>query len=75
MINYYLRPDKAHIRIDDENKVATNVLTLGDHKFIGHITNPDYVESMIAMIDKLTPINQATFDAELQEAKNILINL
>jgi hypothetical protein len=75
MINYYLRPDKAHIRIDDENKVATNVLTLGDHKFIGHITNPDYVDNMIAAIHRFTPIDQATFEAELQEAKNILINV
>lgn len=75
MIKYFLRPDKACIKIDEENKVATNVLTLGDHRFIGHITNPDYVDNMLSMADKMTPIDEATFEAAFQEAKTFLLNL
>lgn len=72
MIKYYLRPDGAHLRIDEANKVATNVLNIGNHKFIGQITNPDYVNGMIGMADKFTSIDEATFIAALQEAKSFL---
>lgn len=75
MINYYLRPDQAHIKIDDENKVAINVLTIGDHKFIGQISNPTYVDNMMTMLDRFTPIDQATFDAAFLEAKTFLNSL
>lgn len=75
MINYYLRPDKAHIRIDDTNKVAINVLNTEVHKFIGQISDPQYVDNMIAMVDKFTPIDEATFESALQEAKTFLSNL
>ncbi len=75
MIKYYLRPDKAVIKIDDESKIATNVLVIDNHKFIGHNSNPEYVDSMIAMIDKLTEIDEATFNTSLQEAKQIISNL
>lgn len=72
MINYYLRPDGAHLRIDEDNKVATNVLTVGNHKFIGHITDPDYIDRMADVISKCTPIDESVFNAALQEAKSLL---
>jgi hypothetical protein len=74
MINYYLRPDQAHIRIDDENKVVTNVLISETHNFIGHNTNVDYVDSMINMAStgSLTPSNEADFNAALTEAKTFI---
>jgi hypothetical protein len=75
MIRYYLRPDLAVIRIDDENKIATNVLTIGDHKFIGHITNPNYVDSMLEMLDRFTQIEEQQFNEALQEAKQFILNL
>ena len=75
MINYYLRPDGAHLRIDEVNKVATNVLNISNHKFIGQITNPDYVDGMIGMSDKFTPVDEATFNAAFQEAKSFLLSL
>ena len=74
MINYYLRPDQAIIRIDEENKVATNVLTIGEHKFIGHITNADYVNNMISMAGSgsLAPSDETAFNAALAEAKSFI---
>jgi len=77
MIKYYLRPDKAHIRIDEENKIATNVLTLGAHKFIGHITDVNYVDSMTNMANSgsLTPSDETTFNAVLVEAKTFINNI
>lgn len=75
MINYYLRPDNAYIKIDEENKVAINVLTLGNHKFIGQISNPDYVDAMIAMAQNFTPVDEAAFNAAFIEAKTFLNSL
>lgn len=71
MINYYLRPDQAHIRIDDENKVVTNVLTLATHKFIGNNIDVAYVDNMINMANNnvFTPSDEETFNNALAEAK------
>lgn len=77
MIKYYLRPDQAHIRIDEENKVATNVLTLGVHKFIGHITDVNYVNNMINMANSgsLIPSDETAFNTVLDEAKAFINNI
>ena len=77
MIKYYLRPDQALIRIDEENKVATNVRTLGVHKFIGHITDVNYVNSMINMANSgsVTPSDETAFNAVLAEAKAFINNI
>lgn len=70
MIKYYLRPDQALIRIDEENMIATNVLLLETHNFIGHNTNVDYVESMITMANNniLVPSDEETFNTAKAEA-------
>jgi len=77
MIKYYLRPDQALIRIDEENKVATNVRNLGVHKFIGHITDVNYVNNMINMANSgsLTPSDETAFNAVLAEAKAFINNI
>lgn len=75
MINYYLRPDGAHIKIDSENKIAINVLNTDNHKFIGHITNPVYVDNMIGMINKFTPATEEAFLQQLNEVKQHLASL
>ncbi len=77
MIKYYLRPDQALIRIDEENKVATNVLTLGTHKFIGYNTDTGYVDRMIDMANSgsLTPSDETAFNAVLAEAKAFINNI
>ena len=70
MIKYYLRPDQALIRIDEENMIATNVLLSETHNFIGHNTNTDYVESMITMANNnvLVPSDEETFNTAKAEA-------
>lgn len=72
MIEYYLRPDGAYLRMDTENKIITNVLAIGEHKFIGHNTNENYVTSMMSMIDKMVPSDEQAFNAALEEAKSFL---
>jgi hypothetical protein len=69
MIKYYLRPDQALIRIDEENMIATNVLLSETHNFIGHNTNADYVESMIAMANNniLVLSDEETFNTAKAE--------
>ena len=71
MINYYLRPDQAHIRIDDESKVVTNVLNLPTHKFIGNNTDVGYVDNMINMANNnvFTVSTEETFNNALAEVK------
>jgi ribonuclease BN (tRNA processing enzyme) len=77
MIKYYLRLDNAHIRIDEENKVVTNILILGTHKFIGYNTDTAYVDSMIDMANNnvLTLSNETDFNAALNEVQNFINNL
>lgn len=74
MINYYLRPDQAIIKIDEENKIATNVLAIGTHKFIGHNTDVTYVDNMIAMANNniLIPSDEETFNAAKAEVLAVL---
>lgn len=75
MLKFYLRQDTAHLKIDDEAKVAINVLNSENHKFIGQITNPDYIDGMLGMVDKFVEIDEATFENAFQEAKTFLLNL
>jgi hypothetical protein len=72
MIKYYLRPDQAYFKIDSENKIIINILIASDNKLIGHITNVDYVDSMINTInnrDTFISIDEETFNNALAEAK------
>lgn len=72
MIEYYLRPDGAYMRIDRENKIVTNVLAQGEHRFIGHNTNPGYVDHMISILGNLTVATEADFSAALLQARAYL---
>ena len=74
MINYYLRPDQAIIKIDEENKIAINVLIIGTHKFIGYTTNVEYVNNMINMASSgsLVPSDETAFNVALAEAKSFI---
>ena len=77
MTNYYLRPDGAYIKIDEDNKIVINVLVIAESKFIGYMTNVDYVDSMINMANNgvLTPSDEATFNAAFLEAKTFINSL
>jgi len=75
MIDYYLRPDGAYLKMDTENKIITNVLAIGKHKFIGHNTDDNYVTGMMSMIDRMVPSDEQAFNAALEEARSFLNSL
>ena len=43
MINYYLRPDGAMIKIDGNNQTVTNIVNTNNQKTVSYLTgNADY---------------------------------
>jgi hypothetical protein len=75
MIEYYLRPDGAYMKIDKENKIITNVLSAGHHKFIGNNTDQAYVDNMIAMAGSFHQCSKADYYIALEDAKSFINNL
>jgi hypothetical protein len=75
MIEYYLRPDGAYLKIDRENKIITNVLFSGEHIFIGNNSNPAYVDNMILMLVNMTIITESEFLNAINQAKEFINNI
>jgi hypothetical protein len=75
MIEYYLRPDGAYLKIDRENKIITNVLFSGEHIFIGNNSNHAYVDNMILMLVNMTIITESEFLNAINQAKEFINNI
>lgn len=69
MINYYLRPDNAHVKVDTETKTVVNVLNIPVQKAISQITNEIYYNNMLAEFVKYTPIDEPTYLAAFEAAR------
>ncbi len=75
MIAHYLRPDGAHMKVDDTALVVINVLDRDDAKFIGRFSKPDYVNAILADVARFTPIDEATFVAKFNSVKQYINGL
>jgi hypothetical protein len=76
MINYYTRPDGAHIKVDTETKTIVNVLNIPTQKTISQISNEDYYNHIGQQIsDTYTPIDEATYIAAFEAARTSIVGM
>lgn len=75
MVKFYIRPDGAHVRIDHENKIVTNVLNIDKSKVIAHFQDPAYVDNIISMTNVFTEIDEESYRNVIEETKQFLLNL
>lgn len=75
MVNYYTRPDGAHVRLDTEAGVVVNVLNIDNSKVIAHFQHPDYIANVVSMTQTFTPSTEEAFRNAIQEAKDFILNL
>ena len=69
MINYYVRPDGAHVKVDTETKVITNVLNIAVQKTISEISNPEYYDRMAPEFANWTASDEAAYTAAFNAVK------
>lgn len=69
MINYYIRPDGAYVKVDTENKIITNVLDVPVQKTISQITNPEYYDRMALEFGKFVVSDEAAYTAAFDSVK------
>lgn len=68
-MNYYTRPDGAHVKVDIELKQVTLALNIPVQKTISYITNPEYYDRMISEFEKYTVSDEASFTAAFDAVK------
>jgi hypothetical protein len=78
MINYYIRPDGAIIKINGNDQTVINVVNNSNQKIISFITrNPDYYNKISADVISLnwSLSTQLDFDNNKTEVLNYLNEL
>lgn len=69
MINYYIRPDQAHVKVDTETKTVVNVLNIPIQKTISQISSEEYYIKMTPEFEKYTPCDEQTYLAAFEAAR------
>lgn len=69
MINYYIRPDGAHVKVETELKQVTLALNISVQKTISYITNPEYYDRILPEFEKYTVSDEASFTAAFDAVK------
>ena len=62
MINYYLRPEGAHIKVDHDTKKMDLVLNLPAQKTISMVDSLDYYNNIINAVSGWTVSDQSTYE-------------
>lgn len=76
MINYYVRPDGAHVKVDTETKMVVNVLNIPTQKTISHIVNEEYYNNMLPQFSTTyTPTDEATYIAAFESARAAIVGM
>lgn len=76
MINYYVRPDGAHVKVDTETKMVVNVLNIPTQKTISQIVNEEYYNTMLPQFSTTyTPTNEATYTAAFEAARTAIVGM
>lgn len=69
MINYYVRPDGAHVKVDTETKVITNVLDIPVQKTISQITSVEYYDRIAPELESWTVSDETAYSAAFAAVK------
>ena len=69
MINYYIRPDQAHVKVDTETKTVVNVLNIPIQKTISQISSEEYYTRMTPEFEKYTQCDEQTYLAAFEAAR------
>jgi hypothetical protein len=72
MINYYLRPDKCLVKIDDSTKEIINVLNIPIQKTISKINNDSYYDSIISQVTSWQVSDENTYVTNYNEVLSLL---
>ncbi len=76
MINYYTRPDGAHVKVNTETKTVVNVLNIPTQKTISQIDNEEYYNNMLPQFSSTyTPIDEATYVAAFEAARTAIVGM
>lgn len=76
MINYFIRPGGAYIKIDTTTEVVSLVLNISTQKTLSAIANnPDYYNNTISASASWPVSDQTTFDTNKTEVLNYLNSL
>lgn len=68
MINYFIRPGNAYVKIDTDTEIVSLVLNISTQKTISVIANnPDYYNSMVSASASWSVSDQSTFDTNKTE--------
>jgi len=62
MINYYVRPGGAIVKIDDSSKVIDLVLNIPTQKTLSQIDNIDYYNQTMNLVSGWTVSDQFTYE-------------
>ena len=62
MINYYIRPGGALLKIDDSTKIIDLVLNIPTQKTVSQVDNIDYYNQTVELISGWTVSNQVTYE-------------
>lgn len=62
MINYYIRPGGALLKIDDSTKIIDLVLNTPTQKTVSQVDNIDYYNQTVELISGWTVSNQVTYE-------------
>jgi len=73
MINYYVRPDGAHVKVNTETKEVTLALSIPVQKTLSYINNPEYYDRMVLDLDKWPVSDEAAFTAAFNAIKVVLL--
>lgn len=75
MVNYFLRPGGAYVRIDEDTQTISLVLNLDIQKTVSFISNnPEYYNKTLNEVNKWTISDQVTFDNNRNEVLAYLNN-
>lgn len=62
MINYYVRPGGAILKIDDSTKIIDLVLNSPTQKTLSQVDNIDYYNQTVELISGWTVSDQVTYE-------------
>jgi|LakMenEpi03Aug12_release.lakeMendotaPanAssembly.Ray.scaffolds.fasta_scaffold3043926_1 hypothetical protein len=74
MINYYIRPGGAIVKIDDSSKVIDLVLNIPTQKTLSQIDNIDYYNQTMNLVSGWTVSDQVTYETNKTAVLQVLNN-
>lgn len=76
MINYFIRPGGAYVKIDTDTQVVSLVLNIPTQKTLSAIMdNTEYYNNTVSASATWTVTDQVTYDANKTEVSNYLNSL